>query len=155
MVPEAETSVEFEEALAVQQASVATFMDPQRLAEEQQQDPLLKNISRHIIHGCLPEEEQEAKSTQGLSQESGMDTDGVLWHVGGDAKVLWVPQQLRLDVLRLGHDHPLSGHMGYFKTYKRIREHHFWLGMRADTSKYVRACEVCQRMKPNRQNPRA
>ncbi|XP_064479233.1 protein NYNRIN-like [Ornithodoros turicata] len=143
-----------EDALAVQQTSVATFIDPHNLAEEQLQYPLLRNISSHITGGYLPEDSREAKQIRDLSHDSEVDLDGVLWHVGGDAKLLWLPQQLRSEILHLGHDHPLSGHMGYFKTYKRIRQHHFWLGMRADVSRYVRACGVCQRMKSNRQKPK-
>ena len=45
------------------------------------------------------------------------------------------------------HDNPLSGHIGFYKTYKKIRERYSWKGQKKDVIKYVQECIICQKNK--------
>ncbi|KAM9456054.1 retrovirus-related Pol polyprotein from transposon 17.6 [Clarias gariepinus] len=47
-------------------------------------------------------------------------------------------------VLQLAHEHPLSGHLGVNKTYKRISRYFFWPGLKSSVSNFCRSCHVCQ-----------
>lgn len=66
---------------------------------------------------------------------------------------LVVPRSLRKKVLEEGHDQPTAGHLGTFKTIKRISEQYYWPGMASDISRHVRQCTVCQSLKPVQQLP--
>ncbi|KAL0153620.1 hypothetical protein M9458_051100, partial [Cirrhinus mrigala] len=59
-------------------------------------------------------------------------------------------------VLQLAHEHPLSGHLGVNKTYKRISQYFFWPGLKSSVSNFCRSCHVCQPAgKPNQTIPSA
>ncbi|KAL0152923.1 hypothetical protein M9458_051752 [Cirrhinus mrigala] len=90
--------------------------------------------------------------------------DGVLmrrWQppVNGDVLAvhqLVLPSAYRSQVLKLAHEHPLSGHLGITKTYKRILKYFFWPGLRNSVVSYCRACHDCQVSgKPNQTVPSA
>ena len=55
--------------------------------------------------------------------------------------------QLKEKILRASHDSALSGHQGFTKTYRAIRERFSWRGLKEDVLRHVRECEVCQRNK--------
>ncbi|GFU92125.1 transposon Ty3-I Gag-Pol polyprotein [Trichonephila clavipes] len=50
------------------------------------------------------------------------DPDGKLW-------LPVIPKHLRADILRHFHDAPTAGHLGFAKTYDRIRKRFYWPGM--------------------------
>lgn len=64
-----------------------------------------------------------------------------------------VPKSKRRDLLFDCHDHPMSGHLGGFKTLQRLREHYYWPGMASDTARYVGRCETCLAHKPLQRAP--
>ncbi|XP_036003896.1 uncharacterized protein LOC118566311 [Fundulus heteroclitus] len=67
-----------------------------------------------------------------------------------------LPTECRRQVLALAHDHPLSGHLGINKTYKKVLRHFFWPGLKSAVSQYCRTCRVCQVAgKPNQVIPPA
>lgn len=55
-----------------------------------------------------------------------------------------VPESFRPEILRLGHDVPLAGHMGQEKTRERIGAHFFWPKFHEDISNYCATCPECQ-----------
>ena len=61
---------------------------------------------------------------------------------------LVVPAQLRNKVLMMAHDSILSAHMGQSKTFAKIEMDFYWPSYRADTTRWVMSCEVCQRTAP-------
>src|SRR5690606_37056608 len=63
---------------------------------------------------------------------------------------LVIPHSLRTTILEFAHDHPVSGHFGFAKTYERVRQKYFWCGLLRDVSHYVRTCVHCQRRKQSR-----
>lgn len=55
-----------------------------------------------------------------------------------------VPPTCRNEILRLGHDVPMAGHLGVNKTYERVLDHFYWPGIKRDVADYSRSCHVCQ-----------
>jgi len=79
--------------------------------------------------------------------------DGLLWtNIAGSTR-LCVPQDndLRTQILHDHHDAPISGHLGFDKTYEEMRRTYFWPRMARDTKAYITTCEECQRNKPSLQ----
>jgi hypothetical protein len=58
-----------------------------------------------------------------------------------------VPLKLRKSILLECHDDPISGHLGMFKTYSKIKARYYWPKMRKDICKYVQSCDACQKRK--------
>ncbi|GBO14264.1 hypothetical protein AVEN_142025-1 [Araneus ventricosus] len=67
--------------------------------------------------------------------------------------LLVVPKQLRRDVLKSLHDAPTSGHLGFAKTYDRIRRKYCWPGLYGRVRRYVSHCREYQRRKSPPQLP--
>ena len=57
-----------------------------------------------------------------------------------------VPKQLREDIMCVGHEILLAGHLGITKTQSRILNHFYWPGIYADVRRFCNSCEVCQKM---------
>ncbi|XP_073804400.1 uncharacterized protein [Danio rerio] len=67
-----------------------------------------------------------------------------------------LPSEYRTAVLKLAHDHILSGHLGINKTFTRVAKYFYWPGLRSAVSDFCRACHVCQIAgKPNQNIPPA
>uniref|UniRef100_A0A9J8B112 Gypsy retrotransposon integrase-like protein 1 n=1 Tax=Cyprinus carpio carpio TaxID=630221 RepID=A0A9J8B112_CYPCA len=65
-----------------------------------------------------------------------------------------LPQPYREPVLKIAHEHVLSGHLGVTKTYKRVSRYFFWPGLKSAVSKFCRSCAACQIAgKPNQKLP--
>ena len=62
--------------------------------------------------------------------------------------------ELRRDITRMFHDHPMAGHPRELETYNAIRQHYWWPGMRIYVKNYVQGCGTCQQFKIDRQPTR-
>ncbi|GFW58636.1 retrovirus-related Pol polyprotein from transposon 412 [Trichonephila clavipes] len=88
------------------------------LAMEQKKDQdlaklkLLSNSSKN----------EEFRFIDGILCRKNFDPDGKLW-------LPVIPKHLRADILRHFHDAPTAGHLGFAKTYDRIRKRFYWPGM--------------------------
>lgn len=71
----------------------------------------------------------------------------------GDHERLVVPQQLRDQVLNLGHCNPWDGHLGARKTLDRISSTFYWPGLNKEVQNYCQSCPVCQ-LASNKNVPR-
>lgn len=68
----------------------------------------------------------------------------------GDIAFKWkqvVPTHLRKDILLKVHDIPRAGHMGFFKTFEKIKSNYYWPGMLRDVKNHVSMCEKCKTSK--------
>ncbi|GFW87000.1 retrovirus-related Pol polyprotein from transposon 297 [Trichonephila clavipes] len=75
--------------------------------------------------------------------------DGILCRKNFDPDgKLWLPV-----ILRHFHDAPTAGHLGFAKTYDRIRKRFYWPGMYRNVVRYVMHCRECQRRKSVPQRP--
>jgi hypothetical protein len=79
-------------------------------------------------------------------------TDGLLYrrnvaHLGND-KLLVVPKSIRNEILYECHDSPLTGgHLGFSKTFTKIKSRYYWPNMLKEVEKYVKSCADCQTRK--------
>jgi len=60
---------------------------------------------------------------------------------------------MRAEILVAYHDDPISGHLGFDRTYSKLRTRHYWPSMRTDVLRHVRTCIVCQSRKVPRHRP--
>lgn len=54
-----------------------------------------------------------------------------------------VPKENRTTVINTNHTEPTAGHLGIFKTYKRLTLRYYWPGMHADVVKFISTCDAC------------
>ncbi|GFU08585.1 transposon Tf2-9 polyprotein [Trichonephila clavipes] len=119
--------------------AVTTSMN---LAMEQKKDQdlaklkLLSNSSKN----------EEFRFIDGILCRKNFDPDGKLW-------LPVIPKHLRADILRHFHDAPTAGHLGFAKTYDRIRKRFYWPGMYRNVVRFVMHCRECQRRKSVPQRP--
>lgn len=45
------------------------------------------------------------------------------------------------------HCTPTGGHSGFLRTYRKLADNLYWLGMQKSVREFVRACDICQRQK--------
>ena len=50
-------------------------------------------------------------------------------------------------VLHHVHSNPLAGHFGFLKSYHRAKREFYWHGLKANLKKFIRECDICQRIK--------
>ena len=106
---------------------------------EQQKDPTLE-VYRKRVMDKIPEGEKKF-----ISMERGMLYRNFRSSTEDIMKQLVVPAKFRRQILSLGHDIPMAGHLGMKKTRDRIMRHFFWPGIFDDTKKYCRSCPKCQK----------
>lgn len=120
--------------------------DTRSFAAEQLHDPQVFKLMRHLDN-TLPSSDRKfvRKSRHFVLR------DGVLYRKNyasdGNRYLLVIPKHLWKDVLQSLHDDPTAGHLGFFKTYERVRQRYFWVRLYTYVYKYVTSCPQCQRRK--------
>ena len=74
-----------------------------------------------------------------------MNKQGILFY--GDRVVISRHSTLIPILLQEFHATPQSGHSGFYKTYRRIAENVYWIGIKSKVQEFVRSCDVFQRQK--------
>ena len=59
-----------------------------------------------------------------------------------------VPRELRVEVMRVAHEAPMSGHLANQRTRERLWADFYWPGMSAEIRRFCQSCDRCQRMCP-------
>jgi hypothetical protein len=69
--------------------------------------------------------------------------------------LVYIPNdtKLKLHLLEIFHDSPVSGHLGRAKTFELLSRHFTWPGIRKFVNHYIFNCSTCKRTKPSRQEP--
>jgi hypothetical protein len=73
--------------------------------------------------------------------------EGVWCRLKDGSLQVMVPKQKVPEVMRMMHDHPLSGHLGTDKTRRRVEWRFWWPSMIRDIEEYCRSCKPCQQVK--------
>jgi hypothetical protein len=60
---------------------------------------------------------------------------------------MYIGMTLKEKLLHYVHASPLAGHAGYNKTLHRARRDFYWLEMKSDIEKFIRKCDIFQRVK--------
>ena len=58
---------------------------------------------------------------------------------------LVVPRKHRMQVLKLGHNSIMAGHLGVRQTLHRVLQNLYWPGVMGDVRRFCRSCDICQR----------
>lgn len=131
----------------------------------QQKCPDFQVIYDYIAERKLPDDATLARNTTWESDQY-MLADKVLYHYyqprtkkahqsEGSIIQVALPKTLRLDVLRSYHDSIAGGgHLGIQKTFESIHQKFYWPRMYQDVQNYVLSCDVCQKVKVDRRQPR-
>ncbi|UYV65155.1 K02A2.6-like [Cordylochernes scorpioides] len=112
------------------------------IGKEQRSDVQTKKIIQEIDS----KSESGYKIIDGILYRKNYDPMGKPW-------LLVVPKQMRVDILSEAHDAPMAGHLGFAKTYDRIRRKYFWPGLHRSVRQYVAHCRECQRRKGSTERP--
>lgn len=67
--------------------------------------------------------------------------------------LIYIPGELRQEVIKKHHDSPEFGHMGVEKTAEHISRNYYMPNLYRKVRSYVRKCDSCQRNKPTRHSP--
>jgi transposase InsO family protein len=113
------------------------------IAEEQKKDPWCSQIIKEI------ELKRNRKYLSGYKIEDGILYRNVYKANDEQKLLLCVPKSLRLRVMQELHNTQLAGHLGFLKTYVRVRERFFWNRIEKTVRDYVKKCESCQQRKPD------
>src|SRR3954466_2629492 len=76
--------------------------------------------------------------------------DGKLYRRHKNLSIPVIKEKHKNDIIKLAHDHPLSGHMGRDNTIFRLQEAAWWPGMRDDIIDYIKRCDTCQKRSKNK-----
>ena len=68
---------------------------------------------------------------------------GLLYKTKPHGKVIVVPQSIREKVLKIYQNDVGGGHLGFKKTWPKIRDRFFWKSMHKDTYNWIKSCSAC------------
>ncbi|UYV81352.1 hypothetical protein LAZ67_20000902, partial [Cordylochernes scorpioides] len=111
--------------------------------EQQNLDPDITKISNALNQG---EGAERFEMKNGLLYKRNFDPLG-------RRLLLVIPKCMRPDILKEFHDVPTAGHLGFARTYDRIRKRYFWPGLYNSVRRYVAHCKECQRRKGENKLP--
>lgn len=123
---------------------------------EQLRDPMLKIVMKAVENGRYSSLQQRGTALHRFWQmrKQLKLVDGVLYrffrpHPACEPRyAVIVPLPNRSDYLRRYHD--IAGHQGVDRTYDKLRDNAYWVGMARDTADYCRSCQICQQAKGGR-----
>ena len=127
---------------------------PEELCKLQREDPTLTRAQRAAETGELVVSRGRQKGRVRFIKKKGLLLR-VVEDEGKMYKQICVPKSLRQDVMKLGHDTPMSGHAGGRRTLHRIWTDFYWPQMSGDVRRYCQTCDVCQRALPKGRVPKA
>ena len=123
------------------------------IRQQQEADPLLRDVLDFLKH---PECHSASPTVCEILRDTGKisvnNNTGLLMHEatvnGRHHNVPILPPASRSAVMTALHTLPMSGHLGYKKTYHRVRSQFYWKGISSDVKAFVRSCLACQQRKP-------
>lgn len=127
---------------------------------EYQKEPLYSLQHKYAFPVTIPDVGSMQREDADLSEiieriQSGQRIDnycltkGILTFKVKTKNKIVVPDNLKEMVMRYFHESQIAGHLGIFKTVKRIEEIFFWRTLVADVKSFVRSCSICQMAKPS------
>jgi transposase InsO family protein len=114
----------------------------EQIRNAQEQDTMVMEMLPYLENVDEPRTEELRQRLQGYALENGLIYFNDL---------LYVPDGLRLDVLKSVHDSVSAGHFGQEKTFNLLTRYYWWPKCRSFVKDYVDSCHMCARGKPSRQ----
>ena len=129
------------------------------IKNEQKKDPLLRKVygwiqrkERPLWNNCITQPEREYyKRFQRL-----VIVNNRIMLQDSDGKKICVPSHLIVKAIDLLHQHPLSGHIGIYRTQQQARKIFYWPSMTEQIENAINSCSICLRAKqrkPKKQVP--
>ena len=140
-----------------------------RVDKDNEDQIFIKNCWLHSLHEVVIEEpevdiiekikkardkdEEVVKVVEEMKKAGVKIIQGDRWQMEGDLVLkegkVYIPKdkELRLEIIWLHHDILAVEHGGRWKTTKLVMRNYWWLGVIKDIGKYVKECDVYQRMK--------
>ena len=124
----------------------------QDFSQMQRKDNYAGQWIRFLTHNSKPEDKNLAVKFEREKDQHFIAEDGCIFRrfrgkQGMTRKQLIVPKTMVGQLLVKFHDNPLSGHPGFFRTYRKIQMSYFWPTMKSDIKRHVRHCKDCARFK--------
>ena len=109
----------------------------------QRSEPELRWVITYLETGVLPEDEKLARQVA-LTRSQYVIEDKLLYKLEGDGTLRVIPPTpLRSRIFQEAHGGRFGALLSDVKVYSELRQHFWWNGMRADISRWSRACLVC------------
>ena len=77
--------------------------------------------------------------------------NNILFKKSNNRNRIVIPESIKETILKLCHDDMSDGHLGFKKTWPKIRDRYYWKNMYGDTHKWIKACTKCAMRKSPRQ----
>eukprot|EP00794_Sanderia_malayensis_P003906 gene3906-biopygen3342 len=118
----------------------------------QKQDEYAGKWIVFLSEGELPSDKDLANKMVKEKESFVVGDDGMLYRkcktkTGHARRQLVVPKLQVGQILMRMHDHQLSGHPGFFRTYRKVQQKYFWPKMKSDIKRHIRHCEECAKFK--------
>ncbi|UYV72103.1 hypothetical protein LAZ67_9001818 [Cordylochernes scorpioides] len=110
---------------------------------EQTKDPDLAKIIDNLNSGYT---RKEFSIIDGILYKKNYSTTGRPW-------LMMIPKHLRSEVMADLHDAPTAGHLGFARTYDKVKKRFYWPGLYRTVRQYVSHCRECQRRKKLTRRP--
>ncbi|UYV80667.1 hypothetical protein LAZ67_19001324, partial [Cordylochernes scorpioides] len=110
---------------------------------EQTKDPDLAKIIDNLNSGYT---RKEFSIIDGILYKKNYSTTGRPW-------LMMIPKHLRSEVMADLHDAPTAGHLGFARTYDKVKKRFYWPGLYRTVRQYVSHCRECQRRKKLPRHP--
>ncbi|UYV63475.1 hypothetical protein LAZ67_2004171, partial [Cordylochernes scorpioides] len=104
---------------------------------EQTKDPDLAKIIDNLNSGYT---RKEFSIIDGILYKKNYSTTGRPW-------LMMIPKHLRSEVIADLHDAPTARHLGFARTYDKVKKRFYWPGLYRTVRQYVSHCRECQRRK--------
>ncbi|UYV63259.1 hypothetical protein LAZ67_2003565 [Cordylochernes scorpioides] len=110
---------------------------------EQNKDPDLAKIIDNLNSGYT---RKEFSIIDGILYKKNYSTTRRPW-------LMMIPKHLRSEVMADLHDAPTAGHLGFTRTYDKVKKRFYWPGLYRTVRQYVSHCRECQRRKKLPRHP--
>lgn len=144
--PPASASASTQQVLPIATIPCSTIGDTVNLPALQRDDTYCRRIIERIEGSARPPNSRLRRQLNNFQLVSGV-LCRYSHHPAGSRWVTVLPRRLRAGILEAFHDDASAGHLGFEKTYERIRSRFFWPGMSTSVAKYISSCVQCQHRK--------
>ena len=131
--------------------------------EMQRRDPELAVMIDFLENDILPTNDKDARKILLTSDNFYIGQDGLLYHIDFNRRrnaresfsQLVVPAALRFEILSNVHDHIAGAHFGLNKTFSKLKQRYWWIGMFKDVEHWVKSYVECSMRKSSRNSKKA
>lgn len=111
---------------------------------DQRRDDFCRKII-DILESTALTDDEKLRKAKGFT----LQDDGILYKVCDGRFTVVIPERRRPRILLNCHDAPFGAHLGFSRTYAKIKSRFYWPKLRKDVKKHVTTCDKCQRRKAN------